>query len=186
MDVEMNYLQTYWWALTLRGIAALVFGIAAVFWPGITLVVLLYLFSAWILVDGVIRVVAGVSRLGHHQMGVLSMLVGLFGFGVGVYLLRHPGVTFTTLILLVGFFLIFNGIVEIVVALTSPDTATGKTLAIIGGVAALLAGILMLFQPATAGVAFVWILGLYGLVTGPMLIALSLDIHRQTQVVIAK
>jgi uncharacterized membrane protein HdeD (DUF308 family) len=88
--------------------------------------------------------------------------------------------------LLVGFFLIFNGIVEIVVALTSPDTATGKTLAIIGGIAALLAGILMLFQPATAGVAFVWILGLYGLITGPMLIALSLDIHRQTQVAIAK
>jgi uncharacterized membrane protein HdeD (DUF308 family) len=66
-------------------------------------------------------------------------------------------------------------------ALTARDTATGKVLAIIVGLAALLAGILMLFQPASAGVAFVWILGLYSLITGPMMIALSLDLHHMVE-----
>lgn len=178
MDADLRTLQTNWWALTLRGIAAVLFGIAAVFWPGITLVTLLYLFAAWVLVDGVIRMATGISRIGDNQLGFLTTVVGLLELGVGVYLLRHPHVSFATLILVIGFMLIVGGVVEVVAALSSRDTATGKTLAVIIGVAAVLAGILMLFQPASAGVAFVWILGLYALVTGPMLIAISLDLRR--------
>jgi len=177
MDAEMRALQTYWWALTLRGIAAILFGIAAVFWPGITLVTLVYLFSAWVLVDGVIRIVSGVGRIGGQQLGFLTMIVGLLQLGVGVYLLRHPAVSFATLILLIGFMLIVAGVVEIVTALNSREGATSKTLAIIVGAAMLLAGILMLFQPASSGVAFVWILGLFALINGPLMIAMSLELR---------
>src|SRR4051794_31938582 len=98
MDADLRTLETNWWALTLRGILSVLFGIAAVFWPGITLLTLLYLFSAWVLVDGVIRIVTGIGSLGRHGLGFLTMLVGLFQLGVGVYLLRHPGVSFATLI----------------------------------------------------------------------------------------
>jgi uncharacterized membrane protein HdeD (DUF308 family) len=181
MDAETRDLQTLWWGLTFRGIIAIIFGIAAVFWPGITLVTLLYIFAAWVLVDGVVRIITGISRIGRHQLGFLTLVVGLLQLGVGVYLLRHPHVTFATLILLIGFLLIIGGIVEIVAVFTADDSATGKTLAIIIGGAAVLAGILMLFQPASAGVAFVWILGLYALITGPMLIAMSLDIHKAVE-----
>jgi uncharacterized membrane protein HdeD (DUF308 family) len=90
-------------------------------------------------------------------------------------LLRHPGVTFATLILLIGFLLIIGGIVSVVSVLTDDDTASGKTLGVIAGVISVLAGIVLLFQPAASGVAFVWILGLYALITGPLMIALSLD-----------
>lgn len=177
MDTETRALEANWWALTLRGIVAVIFGIAAVFWPGITLVTLVYLFSAWVLVDGVVRIVTGVSRIGGHRLGFLTLLVGLLEVGVGVYLVRHPHVTFATLILLIGFMLIVGGIVEVVAALSARESATGKTLAVIAGVLAVLAGIVLLFQPAASGVAFVWILGLYALLTGPMLIAMSLDLH---------
>lgn len=174
----MDDVQAYSTSLTFRGIAAILFGIAAVFWPGITLVTLLYLFSAWVLVDGVIRIVSGIGRLGHHQLGFLTIVVGLLELGVGVYLLRHPTVTFATLILLIGFMLIIDGIVAVVASLSDDDGATSKTLAVIVGVAAVLAGILLLFQPAASGVAFVWILGLYALISGPMLIAMSHDLRK--------
>lgn len=178
MDVEKHELQTVWGALMFRGVIAVLFGIAAVFWPKMTLVTLLYLFSAWILVDGVVRIVAGISRIGKHSLGFLTMIVGLIELGVGVYLLRHPSVTFATLILLISFTLIIAGVVEVVSALTADDSATGRTLAVIVGAAAVLAGIFLLFQPAASGVAFVWILGLYALITGPMLIAMSLDVRK--------
>ncbi len=52
-----------WWALVSGGVATLIFGVAAVFWPGITLLVLLYLFSAYALISGVVNISAGLSTL---------------------------------------------------------------------------------------------------------------------------
>jgi uncharacterized membrane protein HdeD (DUF308 family) len=80
--------------------------------------------------------------------------------------------------LLISFTLIIVGVIEIVAAFTNLESATFKTLAIIWGAVAVLAGVVLLFQPASAGVAFVWILGLYALITGPVLIAVSLDARR--------
>ena len=53
-----------WWALVLGGLVTLIFGVAAVFWPGITLLVLLYLFSAYVLVSGVLDISAGLGTVG--------------------------------------------------------------------------------------------------------------------------
>ncbi len=178
MDADMRAMQANWWILTIRGIAALLFGFAAIFWPGVTLLTLVYLFSAWVLVDGTIRLVSGVSHLGQNAHGLLYLVLGFVELGFGVYLLRHPGVTFGTFIGIVGFLLIINGVIGAVGSLMTQDSATGKMLGILVSLVALLAGVVMLMQPAASGVAFVWILGLYGLITGPMLIAMSLDLHK--------
>src|SRR4051812_30656862 len=108
MEADVQYIQSHWWALMLRGIITVLFGIAAIFWPGITLLTLVYLFSAWVIIDGVIRIGTGISRVGRHQLGILTMLVGLLELGTGVYLVRHPAVPFATLILLIGFLLIID------------------------------------------------------------------------------
>ncbi len=93
-------------------------------------------------------------------------------------MLRHPHVAFATFILLIGFTLIVRGVFEGVAAFSDSMASTNRVLMIIASVVAILAGIVLLFQPASAGVAFVWILGLYALVTGPILIALSLDLKK--------
>lgn len=175
---ERQFVASYWWVLTLRGIAALLFGIAAVFWPGITLVTLVYLFSAFILVSGVIEVVHGIGAITHRGTWFLTLLLGVLQIGVGVYLLRHPLVSFATLILLIGFTLIVRGVIEGVSAFTEDASASMKTLLVIGAIISVLAGIVVLFQPAAGGVAFVWILGLYALISGPLLIAMSLDVKK--------
>ena len=173
------YLSNYWWVLTIRGIAAILFGVAAVFWPGITLVALVYLFSAFILVYGVVDLVHGISGSGSAGAGrILTLLLGALEIGLGVYLLRHTGVAAATLILLIGFMLIIRGVFEVVMAFAE-DSATGKTLSLVTGAVAVLAGVVVLTQPASAGVAFVWILGVFALVSGPLLIAMSLDVKRE-------
>lgn len=177
MSSELEIAQVDTWGLTFRGIAAIIFGFAAVFWPGLTLVTLLYIFSAWVIVSGIIRMFGGVAGIGHHEFGFLTLVVGLLEIGVGVYLLRHPGVSFATLILLIGFLLIIGGVMEAIAVLFEKASATAKTLTFVVAVASVLAGVLMLFQPAKSGVAFVWIIGLYALVSGPLLIALSLDVR---------
>lgn len=167
-----------WGALLFRGIAAVLFGVAAVFWPGITLVTLVYLFSAFILASGLVGLVTSlVSSEDGWTTKVLMIVLSVLEIGVGIYLLRHPLVSFATLVLLIGFTLIVHGVFDVVSGLFgSSSSATFRMLNIVAGIIAGLAGVVVLMQPASAGVAFVWILGLYALLTGPMLIAMSLDV----------
>jgi uncharacterized membrane protein HdeD (DUF308 family) len=181
MNTMRSEMQLNWWGLAMRGTITTLFGLAAIFWPKETLVTLVYLFSALILVSGVIRLFTGVSRIGQHQLGFLTVIMGLIEVGVGVYLIRHPHLTFATFILLIGFTLIISGVVAVIGALFDRTTATERTLAIIVGLVAVLAGIVVLFQPESSGVAFVWILGLYALLTGPLMIAMALDVRNELE-----
>lgn len=174
---ELLYWQSNWWTLTMRGIFAILFGIACVFWPGLTLVTFVYLFGIYILAAGLVSVFQGVMSIGRHRAWILTLLLGILEVGVGVYLLRNPLVSFAILILVVGFSLIVLGILEVIAALADDKaSAIGKALLSITGGLAVLAGVLLLFQPASAGAAFVWIIGLFALISGPLWIALSIDV----------
>lgn len=167
-----------WGALLLRGIMATLFGVAAVFWPGITLVTLVYLFSGFVLASGLVGLISGLMASKDTVLSrVLVVVISLIEIGVGVYLLRHPFVSFGTLVLLIGFSLIIRGVIDVVAGLfEGGSSATYRMLTVGAGLLAALAGVVVLFQPASAGVAFVWILGLYALLTGPLLIALAFDV----------
>ena len=178
---EKRFLADYWWALTMRGIFAILFGIAAVFWPGLTILTLLYLFGAYILVSGIVDIVHGIGGLFQRTSWFLILLLGFVELGVGVYMLRHPGVTFTTLVLLIGFVLIIRGVLEGVAAFSDSHSSTNRLLMVFSSILAIVVGIILLFQPASGGVAFVWLLGLYALITGPLLIALSLDLKKLSE-----
>jgi uncharacterized membrane protein HdeD (DUF308 family) len=178
-DAELSSLTG---GLVLRGVVAVLFGIAAVFWPGLTLLTLLYLFSAFLLVTGLFELVVGIGRLGRAGTSIftriLTPILGLVEIGVGVYLLRHPHVTFATFILLIGFTLIIRGVFEVVEGLFQEGPSGYRVVMVLIGLIAALAGIIVLFQPAASGVAFVWILGIYALVIGALQIAAAVETHR--------
>jgi len=172
-------------SMILKGVLLILFGAAAVFWPGETLVTLAYLFSALVLVNGIFDIVFGIGRMvGGAEFifnRALLLLFGIFQVGVGIYLLRHPSVNFRTFILLIGFTLLIRGLFEIVDGLFEDSTYMYRAVMVIGGVLAALAGILVFFQPVAAGIAFVWILGVYALIVGPLLIALAFDVARMNR-----
>jgi uncharacterized membrane protein HdeD (DUF308 family) len=114
MESEMSNLTG---SLVLRGILSILFGIAAVFWPGLTVLTLLYLFAAFLLIGGLVELVMSAVHLGTPGTSILTkilkLVLGILQIGVGVYLLRHPHITFVTFILLIGFTLIVRGVFEI-------------------------------------------------------------------------
>ena len=160
--------------LTVRGVALILFGLVAVFWPGLTLVTFVYIFSAFILASGLVGVITSLISIGKKGWFV-GLLLSLLELGVGLYLVRHPLASFATIILLLGLSFLVRGVFEIVSALMGDTMATSKALTIISGILGVLVGIMVLNQPAVSGVAFVWLVGLYSLITGPIVIALSLD-----------
>ncbi len=178
--MDESTLKDMWGALAFRGIAAILFGIAAVFWPGLTLVTLVYLFGAYVLASGVVNLIIGLTNMGGGSGTfwgrILLLLLGFGELAVGVYLLRHPLVTFTTLILIIGLTLIVRGLFELFSGIFGEGGSTYRTVNVIGGLLSALVGVILLFQPASAGVAFVWILGLYALITGPLLIAMAFEV----------
>jgi|JI10StandDraft_1071094.scaffolds.fasta_scaffold856669_1 uncharacterized membrane protein HdeD (DUF308 family) len=171
---EVETLKANWWMLTVRGVALILFGLVAVFWPGLTLVTFVYIFSAFILASGLVGVITSLISIGKKGWFV-GLLLSLLELGVGLYLVRHPLASFATIILLLGLSFLVRGVFEIVSALMGDTMATSKALTIISGILGVLVGIMVLNQPAVSGVAFVWLVGLYSLITGPIVIALSLD-----------
>jgi len=161
-----------WWAALIRGLAAIGFGLAAVFWPGLTLVVLVYLFAAFILVSGIMNIIMSLVGSGKTSLWWLVFLLGIAEIGVGVYAVRHPNVSLAAVLLIIGFTFLFRGVVEVVLAFmdTVPDRSR-RVLLIVSGVLSGLVGIFILMQPVRGGVAFVWALGFYALIVGPISIA---------------
>lgn len=177
--MDESTLKGMWGALAFRGFISILFGLAAVFWPGLTLTTLVYLFGAYILATGLVNQIVGLTNLGGGSGNfwgrILLILLGLFELGVGVYLLRHPLVSFATLVLIIGLSLIVRGLVDLFGGIFGDGGAMYRTVMIMGGLLAGLAGVIMLFQPVAGGVAFVWVLGLYALITGPLLLALAFE-----------
>jgi uncharacterized membrane protein HdeD (DUF308 family) len=167
-------LQRLWWLGILQGTLAIFFGITAIFWPTLTLVTLVYLFSAFVLGWALAEIILALMSINARGTWWITLLFGIIGLGVGIYLVRHPSVSFATFILVVGLTLIARGIFDIIMAFIDRLPTTSKTLFIIMGAASVVAGAIILRQPVAGGIAFVWVLGLWALVFGLMLITLSL------------
>ncbi|MHB1865329.1 MAG: HdeD family acid-resistance protein [Candidatus Saccharimonadales bacterium] len=161
-----------WWALVLGGVGTVLFGLAVVFWPSLTLLGVLYLFSAYVLLTGIVYILAGLNVVGHSDTWFLPVVLGAFQLGVGVYLLQHTTVKFTTFIVLIGFTLIATGVFEAVNAYyTARLAAKAQAISYLAGLGGVVAGIVILFAKQAHGVGFAWILGIYAIVVGTIHIA---------------
>ncbi len=174
MDGESESLvHDLWWMGVIQGAIAVFFGIAAIFWPGLTLLVLLWLFAAFLIIMGLAEIIAGLVSIGKSGGWWLTTLIGFLSLAVGVFLIRNPETTLQTFIIIAGLILIARGIVDAIRAFAGSEGTQHRVLTAIIGMLAILAGIAILAQPIAGGVAFVWILGLYALFYGALLMSIS-------------
>jgi uncharacterized membrane protein HdeD (DUF308 family) len=153
--------------LVINGVLTLLFGVAVVFWPALSLAILVYLFGAYILISGVLHIIHGITNVNHDIWWPLNAALGLIELGFGVYILRHPHESFDVFIALIGFALIIRGIIQLVATLFDDKSGdTKRWIAAFSGLLAAVVGIFVINQKVAAGVAFVWLLGLYAIVIG--------------------
>ncbi len=175
----VSIMHELWWLVLLQSVLAIFFGIAAVFWPGLTLITLVYLFSAFVLVWGIIEIVHALMSIGMRDSWWLTLIFGLLGLVVGVYLVRHPDASFATLILLIGITFIVRGVFDVLGTFLDGRSTSHRILLLVAGVAGLAAGIIILMQPVAGGVAFVWVMGLYALIFGVITLTVALESRKE-------
>jgi len=161
-----------WWALAIRGVAGILLGIAAFAWTGIALLVLIALFAAYLLVDGVFAIVAGI-RGGSW----LLTLEGALGIVVGIIALVRPGIAAVTLVYLVAVWAILSGLVELGAAYRLRRIVPNEFFLVLGGIVSIVFGILLAVNPSAGVVTIVWLFGAYMLLFGVLALALALRLR---------
>lgn len=176
-----QHMREVWGMLLFRGIALLLFGVVAIVWPGITLTVLAIAFAVYLLVAGVVDIIVGIGAIGRRRLWFLTLLMAVLEIGVGVYALRSPvALTVAVLIFLLGLTLIVRGIIEVIAALEEGTDPGVRFLLMVVGLLSVVAGFVVIRYPATGGLAFVWVLGVYGLIAGALGVAMALSLHSET------
>jgi uncharacterized membrane protein HdeD (DUF308 family) len=156
-----------WWLLLVRGIAAILFGVLAFVWPGITLITLTFLWGAYALVDGVVSLWAAIVGRGREVaprwwlavVGVAGILAGLLAF-------LAPGITAFVLLMFIAGWAIVIGIFEIIGAVRLRKEIEGEWLLGLSGALAILFGIALVAVPGAGLLSLVWLIGAFALVVG--------------------
>jgi len=175
----LETLSRYWWAVVLRGVAAVLFGVMALIWPGITLFVLVALFGAYALVDGVITLATAFGG-NRERAGSRGWLIaqGIAGIIIGILTFAWPGVTALALLWLIAAWAIVTGVLEIVSAVRLRRELRHEWLLALSGALSVLFGILLAVWPAAGALAVVTLIGIYAIVLGAALVALGVRMRR--------
>ena len=166
-----------WWALVLRGLAAIAFGVLAFVWPQITLTALVFLWGAYALVDGAFAIAAGVKSHGENKRWWVLLLEGILGVAAGLVAFLVPGITALALLVLIAAWAMVTGAFEIAAAIQLRKYIKGEWLLALAGVASVLFALALLFNPAAGALALVWLIGAYSIVFGVLLIVLGVRLH---------
>ena len=161
-----------WWMVVLRGVCAILFGIFAWTWPGVTVAVLILMFGLYAFVDGVLSLWAAVAG-GTDRPWWALVLEGVVGLGAAAVAFFYPSISAIALLWLIAWWAIVTGVLEIVGAIRLRKEIEGELWLALAGIGSLVFGLILLARPAVGALAVIWIIGTYALVFGVLLVALG-------------
>jgi uncharacterized membrane protein HdeD (DUF308 family) len=162
-----------WWVLALRGVVGILIGIGAFVSPGATLAALVLVFGAYVFVDGIFAVVAGIAMRRQLSLWWLVVLEGLAGIILGVLTFRSSDTTAFVLLSFIAAWSIITGVFEIATAVRIRRVIENEWLMILSGIVSIAFGILLILQPGAGALSIVWLIGFYALLFGILTLILS-------------
>ncbi|MCW3462148.1 HdeD family acid-resistance protein [Chitinophaga nivalis] len=174
-----NFFNAYWWIFLLRGLFALLLGILAICWPGVTFTTFIIFIGAYLLIAGIFAIIGAVAARKTNENWGIFLLSGIAGVILGILTFYNPFITGAALIYLAAFWAILAGLIEIIIAIRLRKVITGEGWYIAGGCLTVIFGLLLFSNPVAAAVTLTWLFGIYAVVSGVMLISLSLRLRKR-------
>jgi uncharacterized membrane protein HdeD (DUF308 family) len=173
MKTTLDFFARNWWVLLLRGIAAIVFGLAAFVWPGLTLAVLVIMFGAYIFVDGVFGTIDAIRYRKDMDNWWFWLLDGILGILAGAVMLLMPGVSAFVLLVFVAAWAILGGAIRIFAAIQLRKQISGEWILIASGLLSIAFGVAIVALPHAGLVSIAWIIGFWALAFGVLFVLLA-------------
>jgi uncharacterized membrane protein HdeD (DUF308 family) len=177
--VLLHALAKNWWLILLRGICAILFGVLAFAWPGVTLVTLVVLYGAFALADGVLAVAAAITGGAAAPRWWLAIM-GLAGIAAGLLTFLWPGVTALVLLVFIAIWAIVTGVLQIVGAIQLRKEIDNEWLLIAGGALSVLFGLAVLVRPGAGALALIFVIGAFAIAYGIILVAFAFRLRRHS------
>lgn len=165
-----------WWALAVRGGAAVLFGVVALFLPGEAIITLALLFSAYLLTDGAFAIVTGVRAARRGERWWSFVLEGAADITAAVITLLWPGLTVVAFVALTAAWAVISGALMLVASRRLTEQL-GRWMLVLGGVLSLLWGVMLIAAPFAGAIVLTWWMGAYALLFGATLIGLSVRLR---------
>jgi uncharacterized membrane protein HdeD (DUF308 family) len=179
-DALSVVLAERWWAVGLRGILAIIFGLLCLLTPGIAVGALVILFAAYMLVDGVFAIISGIRAARSGERWGLLILEGIVDLAAGLIAFVWPAITLVALVWIVAIWAIVSGALMLAAAFAL-NRDYGRWLLALGGVASLVFGILLILEPLIGAVVLTLWIGAYALVFGVLLLVLGFQLHSKRE-----
>ena len=168
----------WWWTFIIRGVVAIAFGVLAFLAPTWGIAVLVALFGAWALIDGVTGLIGGIRSRGRDRSWWLSILEGIVGIVAGVFAFLFPAQAAVALIFIIAAWAIITGVFEIVAAIRLREQIQGEFWLGLAGVASILYGVVVYLFPAAGALSIVWLIGSFAIAFGAFLLILGWRLRR--------
>ena len=165
-------------SLILLGILAVVAGIVAIAWPGVTILALVTLFAVYAFLDAGLQATRAFS--GRSGAGPVAghLLLGLIDLAAGVVALVWPGPTALVLVIVVASWALVGGVAEFFAGFQSGESGDTRALFILSGLVSFVFGVLLFARPGVGAVTLALLFGLYSLIYGFSQINAGIQVRR--------
>ncbi len=165
-----------WWLFLVRGIIAILFGVAALAYPGAVLSAFVLVFGIYAFVDGVIALAYAFSPVTVNRWALV--LAGLAGIAIGYVTIRSPQITAVALYAYIAFWAIFTGVALLAYAIQLRKVIPHEGMLVAAGIVQLALGVLLLVLPRAGVLTLVWLIALFAFAVGLLSIGLAVRLHR--------
>ena len=165
----LETLKRHWWVPVLRGVAAIIFGIIAFTHPVMAAATLVLFFGAWVLIDGIFRIVGAIRDRSDSDWG-WQLVIGILGVMVGLLTFHAPGITALALVIYIAAWALMIGATEIALAIKMRREIKGEWFLILMGLASIIFAGLLLWNPIAGAAALIWIIAWYAVIMGVLAI----------------
>ena len=183
-DAMSALLAQNWWAIALRGVFAIIFGIIALLMPGATMLALVLLFAAYLLVDSIFAIIAALRAARRHERWGWLIFEGIVDLVTGVIAVVWPLITIVAFVFLMGAWAIVTGAL-LLGASYRLNIPHGRWLMALAGAISVIWGVLLIIWPLIGALVLTWWMAAYALIFGVAMLVLAFRLRSRRPAVAA-